>query len=800
VKTLLNTVHGFCIPRILTRLLIAGLALPGLGAWELPAQPALQIRGVQPTNHPVIGPGRALRFTVQGTGSNGLVEIESTSALGAAPVWATRSAAPAAVLNEAPGFYDLSFSSNDVPAAAFFRYRHFTGVDVRHPFPGSLPRLLGGVGYGVDEESAFTLTNLGVRVSAAPGLAFSNNAAYTGSSSNGAAPRVFTPFHYWPNVIDLALVHAGDPVLYSNIVGQILASEPDRSLIETQWLADVTQGRRLFLARDFLNTVSVGTSTWAEVHFAMAINLDSLSVRELQVHGLRAEGMVQLHDPRVDALRSSMTNAASLPEGEVWCLCLRGNYRRSFFQAVVVDKVISLAGAALHIVQIDQSCSGGGGGGPPPTEDPPEEPPPPVEPPPPGGGGDGSNGERAWSAARLPPVRGGQAPGRVPVEDIPNGPNQPGQRNPQQPIPGLAQEQAKIQMLLDQARQNASQLRANYVQDAELLRNMSYVWIGGVLFTNPCLQSNYSAFAAEVAAVQAQIAPLQAEASNCVVAIKNATQSASPPIRALVSKPTIWINVVDGYGPWSNLQIPCSFPIIPSAGTTEIVGLGVDRFAREVVLGMMQGKSWTAAVDAAVANPRNYPGGVAMSQDAVFTYALRQYADCLRQLYEAKFRIALAQFYPGLTAAERESMIPVLFDCDRDFTPAQRSELAALQALITAANTKIDGLLAQIAALEDQINRDILRRFHAAAADCLRQAAAQVLNADNIRRILEAALVEATTPGAPGSVPSYPDIGPDHGRAAFCQALQQLLASPAVQNCPGLAAYITSLLQGTCGP
>jgi hypothetical protein len=246
-------------------------------------------------------------------------------------------------------------------------------------------------------------------------------------------------------------------------------------------------------------------------------------------------------------------------------------------------------------------------------------------------------------------------------------------------------------------------------------------------------------------------------------------------------------------------MIDCPFPIIPSPGNTQILGLSVDRFSRQVVLGMMQGKSWSEAVDAALANPRNYPPGIAVS-DAVFVFAFRQYADCLRRLYEAKFRIALAQFYPELTPEQREEMIPVLFDCDRDFTPAQRTELTDLQTLITDANAKIDGLSAQIAALENQINRDVLRRFHAETRACLDQAAAQVINAQNIERILRAAVVEAMTPGAPGSTPSYPAVGPDNGRAAFCAALQQLLGFPQIQNCPGLQAYLMSLLQGTCGP
>lgn len=769
-----------------------------LGVCSSPAQPALQIQGVQATNHPVLGAAQALRFSVQNTGSNGLVEFESDSTLGLASTWVTRGAAPASVLQEAQGTFPLAFSSNDFPQAAFFRFKLLTEATVRHPFPGKFPKLLGGVGYGVDEQSAFTLSNIAERVSLAPGLAQSNNAVYTGSSSNGAAPRVWNQFHFWPNVIDLTLVHAGDSNLYTTIVGEILALDPDRTLIETQWLAEVTQGQRLFLARDFLNSVSLGTSTWSEVHFAMAINLDSPSARELQVHGLQPQGVVRLHDPRVDALNDVLPNVAQLPAGEVWCLCLRGNYQRSFHQALVVDKIVSFAGTALHIVQIGQSCSGSSPG-PPPTFDEPPVPPPPVEPPPPGGGGDGSSGRKEWSAARLPPVQEGQGPGRVPIADPPTGPDQAGQRNPPQPIPSLQQELPKIQQLLAQAMQIADQLRANYNHDAELLRNMSDSWIDGVQFTNAWVKEVYGRYAGEVAALRAQMAPLQAQAAACVVALRNARQSASPPIRALLSKSSIWDNVVNGFGPWSNLQIDCPTPIFPGGGTGDLVGVHVDMFTQDLVNGMMQGKSWDAAVAAALANPKNTPYGVAISPNSFYGAALIAWADCLRQLYEAKFRIALTQYYPGLTEAQREAMIPVLFDCDRDFTPEQRAELTALQTLIADADAKIDGLSTQVAALENQINTDVLRRFHAEAKTCQEQAAAQVIEAQNIQRILSAAAVEAAMPGAPGSTPSYPAVGPDNGRAAFCQALQLLLGFPSVQNCPGLTAYLMSLLQGTCG-
>src|SRR5439155_428307 len=88
-----------------TRMRCMGLGLL-VCCLDLYAQFALQIQGVQPTNHPVLGAAQTLQFSVQG-GSNGLVEFESTSTLGLSPVWTTRSAVPASVLQESLGSYPL---------------------------------------------------------------------------------------------------------------------------------------------------------------------------------------------------------------------------------------------------------------------------------------------------------------------------------------------------------------------------------------------------------------------------------------------------------------------------------------------------------------------------------------------------------------------------------------------------------------------------------------------------------------------------------------------------------------------
>ncbi|MSU35719.1 MAG: hypothetical protein EXS36_11550 [Pedosphaera sp.] len=409
-----------------------------------------------------------------------------------------------------------------------------------------------------------------------------------------------------------------------------------------------------------------------------------------------------------------------------------------------------------------QSC-GGQGAGPPPTEDPPPEEEPPFE---------------------EPPVTG----------------EKPGQEGQQRQFPALQNERQKIQQLLGQAEESVRQMQSKHNHDNELLRNISYVWIDGVRFENPCIQEIYDRYAPQVAVLRKQIAELEVQGGACAQSAANARRGASPPLRVLLSKSNIWVNVVQGFGPWSNLTGDCLFPIFPGGAPDDIQGLNVDRFSAAIIRSMQQGSSWDAAVAAALADPKNNSYGQIASPNSFIYAALKVWAQCLRRLYEAKFALALKQYFAELSDPGRASMIAILLDCDRDFTPAQRMELAALLDLLMKAAAKEDLLLAQVAALENQINTVLLRQFQAEEKKCQEESAARIRVFQNIALILKAALVEAATPGVPGSTPSYPVVGPDAGRAAFCEALRQLLGFPSVQNCPGLKAYVMSLIEGTCGP
>lgn len=765
----------------------------------------LELHGITRTNHPLYGMARALELSFPTAGPSGLIGIESSSTPDDRAVWTPRAVVPSAVAASAVPFLLHEIAPHDTPDVLFIRARLDDTAEVRHPFPGRLPAYIEGVAYHVDEETGFSLEELRNRVAESPGLAMSNNLVLVSSAAHGSIPHTFTAMHFWPHVLDLTLIRDGDPGLYETIVDQLLAGDPEAASVKAAWRAATGLGRRLFVVRDFVSEVRLGFVEWNEVPFAMAIDLDALEVQELQIHGLQSQGLGRLHDPRVDELRAAMSDFRNRSDGELWSLCLRGNLRRSFHQAVIVDRITSLSGPMLHIVRRNLTCTQGRLG-PPPTDEPPEEPEPPIKPPP-GGGGDGS-GERKkdWSMARLPPVQEGGGPGRAPeVEEQPPVGSKPAEESGPQQFPGLRNEQQKIQDLLRQADEAVQRMREDYQADRELLRNMSYEWIPGVQFKNPCIQQIYDRYATRVAAIQAEIAELEREAGACLAKVRDGIRSASPEIRALLSRNGIWNNVVDGFGKWSNLQQDCPFPTFPGAGPGggfEVIGAKMDRFARSIIRAMQQGSSWDKAVEDALACPLNSPYG-AVNPNSFMHEAMRQFADCLRKLYERKFRFALALFYPELTEEERERMIPVLFEGEGGFTPALEEELSRLRAAIEANDAKVNGLVAGVATRADTISNVLLREFHAAVRECLNAALAQIRIMQNIARILRAALVEAVTPGAPGSTPSYPIPAPSQGgeaagRAAFCQAVTQLLSHPAVQNCPGLKAYLMSLQAGEC--
>ncbi len=773
------------------------LANPGIP----PEVPRLELLDLATAQDPQRGEVRRLGLKFESVRGEGSVSLEISAGLAG---WSNVATFVGPALQPPAARREILLDPETAGGQAFFRLAERAAAEVRHESSGRLPTLLSQLAYGVDEEASFDLEFTRFRIEHAEALARSNNFAFASPPTEIPLPGRLSKFHFWPNILDLTEIYYSDEALYARIVAEILALDPRRTALAQDWLARVQRSERLFLARDFVDEVASGGLRFEEVHYAFVVNLDARFAEELLAHPFAAQGLGPLRDPLIPRLNDLLVQSATLPLGEVWHLCLRGNLRRNHQQAIIVDKLAAAPAPEFFVARIHQNCLGGGPGGPPTDEPPPEEEPPPIKNPPPRGG-DGSGDPRPPSkipGAARPPERGDQPPVRPwpepekeYVEPPGGGAGGPAQPPGNQPRPGMQNERAKIQALLDQARRAEEETRPKVQEDLEKFRNMSYEWIEGVTFHDPCVQAIYDKYAAQVAELKKRIAELAAKAAADQTAAQAQRTAAAPAVRALISKEGLWINMITVGGAWSNVRVPCFPPLIPSGGfdPTGVVVIGAEAMAafhNDLVRAMMNGRTWDQAVAEAIADPERYPEGVQQG-DKIYQLIWKTVADCYRRLFTEMFRIYLKTVYPDLTDEQREKMIPGLFDGEQALTEAERAELEAVRAALAAAQAATLACAEQIAALEEQI-KDLLRKFREEARLCFDRVIAGLREHDTMRRILEAAAIEAATPGAPGSVPAM--------GFNFCEVLRRMLGFPDIQNCPGLRAYLQMLLQANCHP
>lgn len=792
--------HRLFVHALRVALMLVMFTLNDVTGQPVIRSPLIRLLDAAQTNDVVRGEARLLRFNLGSFPRIGSLEIEVSSNLADVNAWSTLATFPVVTLGDALNPEQLVFAPANPPGAVFFRAVQRTETTVRHSASGRVPRVFNGLSYDVDASQSFDLAYAKYRIENAADLARSNNIPFTTPPMEAPILGRLTRFHFWPNVFDLTEIFYADEDLYERIVSEILEFEPEATAMAASWRERVLQSERIILARDFLSVAQSGGLSFEEVHYAFAINLDAKTVRELQVHGRESEGLGNLHDPLIDDLRDRLARAATLPLGETWQMCLRGNLRRSHFQAVIVDKIEEAPRPEFHVVRIHQTC--GGSLGPPPPEEPPylaipvpgEKPPPPGGGPKPPGKGPGAAGPPGLKEDQDPPVRPWPWAEKE-YEEPPRGPEEPSQRGlgPQ----NFQQEAPKIQMLLEQFQQMAQQIRPQLEADLQRFRAMSYEWIDGVRFNNPCVQQLYDRYAAQVAQLRQQMAALLTQAGQSSAAAQSARRNASPAVRAILFKEGLWENMITVGGEWSRVQVPCMPPAIPSAGFADgvfnavvITGEQFAAFHNDLVKSMMNGKSWREAVEAALANPKHYPPNV-VTGDLVYKLIWARVAECYRELFTRMFRIYLRGVFPGLTEAQREEMIPVLFDCDQNFTTAQRAEWGGILDQLAGDRTNGTELLEQAQKLENQI-KDILSRFRNEANACFNDAIRHLREIETRVQILRAALVEALTPGASGSLPPK--------GFNFCGVLQQLINAPPVQDCPGLRAYLMMLFRENCQP
>jgi outer membrane murein-binding lipoprotein Lpp len=675
-------------------------------------------------------------------------------------------------------------------ATAFFRVELLGEADVHHPFPGVNPTVLTDVAWGVDEEQSLSVDDLRHTLTHAANWAeFNNTGGTTNTAVAGRPALAWTAFHFWPNILNLTEIYFEDTGVYHTVVNTLLAADPDGPARAAALHLDVSSGERVYLLRDFVTEVTLGPQVFHEVHFAVALNLEARTADEWQVHAFAGQGLGVLRDPRVETLRTAFA-AVGGALGEAWDICLRGNQRRTLYHAANVDRLRPAPPGDYWLDRIDRACFSGA----PPTNPPPfylaiptNRPPPP--PPAPPGGREGKNG------AAPPPPEAPDPPAQPPVRPWPHKDkyDPPPAEEPEQgvaggppaapePCPNLAGLLARLEA--ERAQKNAE--KAAFNADMEKLRSGLYEWVGGLTFTNPCLQALYDQFAAQVATLEAQIAAITQQLAQNQADYEAARDGLSPAVRVLTTLDTLWGNVKLVSGPW--LDVPPTncvivVPGIPGASTEVIIvpENEVRKFHVAITLGLVRGLSWDAAVDAAVANAFNpfYKG------EALMESAWRQHAECLRKIVEVQMAKYLRLAFPQWTEEDIQEGVKTAFDHDRDLTPEQRAEWEAFQQTVADLRQQAIGLLAQINGLREQIN-DLNREFRRQAAEtCIRQAKQQVEVLMHRVALLEGFLAEAGAP--PGT-----EVDPLASHLeAFCQALREMIADLSLhQNCPALLAYL----------
>ena len=145
--------------------------------------------------------------------------------------------------------------------------------------------------------------------------------------------------------------------------------------------------------------------------------------------------------------------------------------------------------------------------------------------------------------------------------------------------------------------------------------------------------------------------------------------------------------------------------------------------------------------------------------------------------------------FPTWTEEQIREGVKAAFDCDRDFTPAQRAELEAYRQAITGLEQGNIPLVAQVDGLTTRIN-ELNRQFRAQAEEqCIRAARLRLQILMHRVVLLEAFAAEMAGPPGTEVDPNASDI------TAFCAALRELIADvPLHQNCPALLAFLNRYL------
>ncbi len=147
-----------------------------------------------------------------------------------------------------PKTYYWSITTQDVSLVPFSDiYR------VSHPFEGSIPREYYDAGYEIDGSRNLSLEQVYDMISNAAGDADYFNNLAPAASPPPLSTEKFTPFHFWPNIINLSAVYGNTdhPDLLNMILTDLLQYTQTPDDLSAQITSDLSAGDRVFIARDF---------------------------------------------------------------------------------------------------------------------------------------------------------------------------------------------------------------------------------------------------------------------------------------------------------------------------------------------------------------------------------------------------------------------------------------------------------------------------------------------------------------------------------------------------------------------
>jgi hypothetical protein len=679
-------------------------------------------------------------------------------------------------------------------------------VGVAHRFDPSVPHLLRDVAYDVDTSSSYDAAALRVLVEGAQADADALNAPF--ASPEDRFPR-YERFHSWPNLIHLTALREADPDLYDRVVVEILARDPEGASFRAQADAHVARGDRVLLARDYVDAVSLGAATFHEVHYALWLNLDARYAVELLAHAYALDGLPRPADPHVDALRALLGAGPGPGQTEtVWSLCLRGNHHRWREEAFLVDRVEGETEFLFHVGRIAPCGSstvdrGVHGDVPwipwePPHEDVPPPPsggnPPPVIVPglipvlhPPG---------QAFTRPPLVPwpFPGPEAPPPAPDPTVPSEPPAPTSGG------GPCEEDAvAVADALAAAEAEWEALAAEREATRDALRAFAWGWVEGATFADPCVQALYDALSAQAAALAAERDAKEAELEALLDDWEASREARGDVADSIRHADSLWSNMIEVGGEWSQVRAPCIPPAIPGGGFQEPVILTTGEIVdvqRCLFYALMNGTPWAEAVDRAIADDaarRRREGFVSDALLAIYATAWRTYLVCLRGLVAEQLRIFLPtrEGLDDATADEIEEIVEWMLDRDPSALPPDvQAERAAGEAADAAFSAEADALRAERTDLEARLRALALAFQEQARDDCL-GASLEALDRLRTRIFLYRAFPRHCAD------PSDPEALPLVG-AYFCEEIDALLSDPAHAGHAAFRAWLQSLRDANC--